>query len=58
MKKDGERERNDNKSTENVIGDKGARAIGDMLKKNTTLVSLFLTGVEEKQKKKRERNDI
>ena len=44
--------------TDNWIGDEGAKALGEMLKVNTTLTSVNLYGEEEerkgKEKEKRE----
>ena len=40
--------------TDNVIGDEGAKALSEMLQKNTTLTTLNLRG-EKEERNKRER---
>ena len=41
----------------NEIGVEGAKAMSEMLKVNTTLTSLDLTGEEEERKEKRKERD-
>ena len=43
--------------TDNDIGVEGTKALSEMLKKNTTLTSLDLSGDEEERRGKRERKD-
>ena len=39
--------------TDNGIGDEGAKAMSEMMKVNTTLTSLNLSGEEERKKRKK-----
>ena len=41
--------------TENMIGTEGAMKISELLKKNTTLNKLGLSGVTKREEKKRKR---
>ena len=43
--------------TDNGIGDEGAKSMSEMLKSNTTLTSLNLSGEEEGRKRKRKRKE-
>ena len=46
-----------NKLIGNEIGDEGAKSMSETLKVNTTLTELFLSGEEEKNEEKGERNE-
>ena len=41
--------------TGNAIGDEGAKVMAEMLKENTTLTTLDLSGEEEERRKKRKK---
>ena len=43
--------------TDNEIGDEGAKALSEMLKVNTTLTSLDLSGEEERKGKEKEKRE-